>query len=456
LHRRVAQTLVERFATLTETRPEMLARHWTEAGDAVAAVAAWKKAAEGADARRALQEAEENYRRSLNVLLETPPSVARDNQELELTNGLSKVLMITKGYSAPEPTALAAHARELAEKNGSLAPLVFQGYVAWGAALGAGDHTGATAIADTILRLAQRDGTDASLAFAHAARLLSCFFQGDLVGCEEHLASWNAYSTAPPFLGFPGAFGQVMGQSAHNVWTMGHADVARERIARGLAFAGQSNRPFELAVAHQLEAWLYHGLRETERSTNAWKRSLAISEEHGIPWFATLARVGLGANRALFDGEREGIDQLKNGLTDSVGIGGRFGLAEGMTALARAQAYHRQTAEALATIDDALEVNPEERYARPESLRVRGEVRLSLGDGKSAEADFREAIALARQMSAKAWELRAATSLARLLRGTNRRDEARALLAEIYNWFTEGFDTADLKDAKALLDELNA
>jgi hypothetical protein len=126
-----------------------------------------------------------------------------------------------------------------------------------------------------------------------------------------------------------------------------------------------------------------------------------------------------------------------------------------ITNSAQAQACHRQTAEALATIDNALEVNPEERYARPESLRVRGEVRLSLGDRESAEADFREAISLAQQMSAKAWELRTVASLARLLRDTNRRDEARAMLSEIYNWFTEGFDTADLKDAKLLLEELS-
>jgi hypothetical protein len=456
LHRRVAQALCERFATLTETRPEMIARHWTEAGESRAAVAAWKKAGERANARRAFKEAEESYRRALNVLLETPSSAARDNQELELTNGLSKVLMMTKGYSAPEPASLASHARELAERNGSLAQLVFQGYVAWGAALVAGDHTEATAIAETIVSLAQRDRTDASLAFAHAARLLSCFFRGDLVGCEDHLRSWNAYCAAPQFRQFPGAFLHVMGQSAINVWIMGHADVARERIAKGLAFAGESNSPFEVVVAHHLEAWLYRCLRENERSTNAAKRSLAVSEEHDIQWFAAAVRGVLGANRAQFDGEREGIDQLKNGLTDALATGGRLGLTEGLTRLAQAQVFHCQTAEALATIDNALEANLEERYARPESLRVRGEVQLGLGDGESAEANFREAIALAQQMSAKAWELRAVTSLARLMAKQGKRDEAGAMLAEIYGWFTEGFDTADLKDAKALLDELRS
>ena len=106
------------------------------------------------------------------------------------------------------------------------------------------------------------------------------------------------------------------------------------------------------------------------------------------------------------------------------------------------------------TLDEALTVNPDERYWRPETLRLRGEIRRQEGEKELAEADFRAAIALAREMSAKAWELRAATSLARLWRDQGRRAEARDLLAPVYGWFTEGFDTADLKDAEALLGEL--
>ena len=107
-------------------------------------------------------------------------------------------------------------------------------------------------------------------------------------------------------------------------------------------------------------------------------------------------------------------------------------------------------------MSDALQANPEELLFRPNILACRGELQLKIGRAELAEADFREAIALAQKMSAKAWELRATMSLARLLDVQGRRDEARAMLAEIYGWFTEGFDTADLKDAKALLDELNA
>src|SRR5206468_3125154 len=109
--------------------------------------------------------------------------------------------------------------------------------------------------------------------------------------------------------------------------------------------------------------------------------------------------------------------------------------------------------EAFVTLEQALEFNPEERVQRPETLRLRGELHLESGQSDFAQADFRDSISLARSMGAKAWELRATMSLARLLRDTNRRDEARTMLADIYNWFTEGFDTADLKEAKALLEE---
>jgi tetratricopeptide (TPR) repeat protein len=130
-------------------------------------------------------------------------------------------------------------------------------------------------------------------------------------------------------------------------------------------------------------------------------------------------------------------------------------ITDHLTHLAEAQALAGKNDDALSTIEEALQANPQELVFRPNILTCRGELRLKQGQTKLAEADFREAIGLARKISAKAWELRATTSLARLLRATGRRDEGRTMLAEIYNWFTEGFDTADLKEAKELLDELS-
>jgi predicted ATPase len=150
----------------------------------------------------------------------------------------------------------------------------------------------------------------------------------------------------------------------------------------------------------------------------------------------------------------EGVGLIRQGIADLLEIGARAGISQYTACLAGAQDCDGAIADALETVEQALKVNPDERDYRPETLRLRGELRLKQGHTELAEVDFLEAIALARSMGAKAWELRATTSLADMLAKHGRRDQARSMLAEIYGWFTGGFDTADLKDAKALLDEL--
>jgi tetratricopeptide (TPR) repeat protein len=246
-----------------------------------------------------------------------------------------------------------------------------------------------------------------------------------------------------------------MGHAALVAWTMGHADSARERTNHMIVFARDSKNPFDLAYAHSFESTLYWELREPQHAEAAAKRALALSEEHGgFPFIRGPASVIAGWARAQLGGAREGISLIGRGLASLADAGAGVSNNNYLAALAEAQAADGDIDHALITIEDAVRANPGELNSRPNVLTCRGELRLKIGQVELAEADFREAIALAQKMSAKAWELRATTSLARLLRDTGRRDEARTMLAEIYNWFTEGFDTADLKDAKALLDEL--
>jgi len=195
-------------------------------------------------------------------------------------------------------------------------------------------------------------------------------------------------------------------------------------------------------------------VREFARAEALASEALASAQQHGLPEATIWARVPLGLARAELGHAAEGVALLPQALADATWRGSRYEITRTLTYFAEAQALDGAVTDALRTIEDALRANPQELFLRPETLRVRGELRLRQGDSGLAETDFREAIALAQKLSAKAWELRAATSLARLLRDTNRYDEARAMLDEIYGWFTEGFDTADLKDAKALLDEL--
>jgi predicted ATPase len=173
-----------------------------------------------------------------------------------------------------------------------------------------------------------------------------------------------------------------------------------------------------------------------------------------MPNPAARSRCCLGVARAHLGGATEGIALIRQGIAGWSEIGTRMGISSWMTYLAEAQERAGALTDALETIQEALEVHPDELANRPETLRLYGELRLKDGEAKTAEAGFQDAIALAADIGAKAWELRTTISLARLLANQGRLGEACTMLAEIYGWFTQGFDTADLKDAKALLDEL--
>src|SRR5208283_1402607 len=199
----------------------------------------------------------------------------------------------------------------------------------------------------------------------------------------------------------------------------------------------------------RLSCWL----REPQHAEVAATQGLTITEEHGFSYARNFSLLMLGWARAQLGRAGERVALIRQGVA-GLAEAGRLWITEQLTHLAAAQALDGEIGDALNTIAEALQANPEELYFRPETLRIRGDLRLELGQAELAEADFHEAIALAQKTQAKGWELRATMRLARLLAKQGRRDEARTLLADIYAWFTEGFDTADLIDAKALLDEL--
>jgi tetratricopeptide (TPR) repeat protein len=277
--------------------------------------------------------------------------------------------------------------------------------------------------------------------------------RGDLVGAEEHFTRWSSFLSAPGFRQAPGATVVAIGSASHLAWALGRIDIARERIAQAIAFARESSNLYDLAAARTFEARLFCFLREPQRAEVAASQALAISEEHGFPIPRDSACSMLGWARAQLGRAGEGVALIRQRLAGSAEVGSRRHITHNLTCLAEAQALDDKIDDALSTIGEALQANPEQLVFRPNVLTCRGTLRLKTGQSEQAEADFREAIALAQKMNAKSWELRATMSLARFLRDTDRRDEARAMLSEIYNWFTEGFDTADLKDAKALLEE---
>jgi len=218
--------------------------------------------------------------------------------------------------------------------------------------------------------------------------------------------------------------------------------------------AANQNNPAEVAWSGCLGAGTHLFLREHERAEMLAARALELSEKHQIPQFVGYARCALGRAWAELGRANEGVALIHQGIAGMAEIGTHQDFF--ILFLAESQALSGAIGDALETIEPVLQPNrPDTTIALlPEAFRLRGELHTKQGHSEAAEADFREALTLARSMGAKTLELHGVMSLARLLRGTHRANEARTVLAEIYNWFTEGFDTADLKEAKALLDLL--
>ena len=215
------------------------------------------------------------------------------------------------------------------------------------------------------------------------------------------------------------------------------------------------NSPFELATAHYIAAWLQIYLRAFDQAETSATQALGLAEQYGFPQIAAFARITLGRARVSLGHASEGVAQILQGLGELANTGNRNTATQLLTWLAEAQALADATTEALATVEEALIANPEELAGRADALRLRGGLRLALGRDDAAEADIQEAIVLARKTNAKAWELRAALDLAQIFRRRGDITAARELLVPLCAKFTEGYDTADLKEAEALLKELN-
>ena len=366
-------------------------------------------------------------------------------------------LVYTAGYAGPETFQAIEHAAVLAEKSGSLKQLVNLIISRAGTSNIGGNFEAGAAFADRALELALREGSPVSIGRAHAIQIMTRFYIGDLAGVEEHFMAGLQFFEDPDLVRLFMSGRLAFGMGSWNAWLLGRADVAREREAQILAAA--NTKPSDIANMAWSEfyaAVLRTRLGEYEKAEALAAHALELCEHHQFTWLAGWARCVLGDARSRMGRPAEGIALIRRGIAGLVDIGSRTLLSTYTAYLAAALEREGALRDALETVEQALRLNPNETHYRPETLRLRGELQHKLGHVVLAEADFRASIELAQRMGAKAWELRATASLARLLKSESRRDEAHAMLSEIYNWFTEGFDTADLKDAKALLDELSS
>jgi len=455
LHLNVARTIDEKFIGFKDSHPEILAHHWTEAGEIETAIAQWARAGGIAQARNAFKEALENYRRALALLNLLPESTERDHRELEFMQPVVAMLYVTSGWAAAETKEASLRTAALAERSGNLKQFAnWTGARAFTAMI-SGDLLTSLALADRALELCLREGSATNKAYAYLQQTMTRFWLGDLEGAEKHFTIGLKFFDDAGFR--RNKVGSPIAAFAHGswiAWTLGRADVARERLAQMMTAANADN-PHDLAMAGDSAALLHSMLRDYEHAEASASLAVDLSEKHQFPNEAAFARCVLGHARAGLGRTTEGIFLIRQGIAGKLEYGHRAEITRELAFLTDAQASAGAVTDALETVEQALCANLAEIAYRPEAFRLRGELRLRQGDAKQAEGDFREAIAIAQTMRAKGWELRATMSLARLLKGQGRRDEASTVLADIYNWFTEGFDTADLKDAKALLDEMS-
>jgi class 3 adenylate cyclase/tetratricopeptide (TPR) repeat protein len=456
LHRLVAQAIEEKFPALKEVSPEILARHWTEAGEIESAVAEWNRAGGAAEGRNAFIEALENYQQAAVLFKLLPESADRDDRELEVRTSIVQMLQITKGWSSKEAAEAIEHAATLAEQGGNIRQLAnWMGSRTFAAWISSNLST-ALDLAERNHQLRLRLGMATGLAYSHLLQLMVRFWIGDLTGAEKHYQKGLRFFDDPAFRNDP--IGSAIAAFAYGSWTallLGRPDVARARLNL-MREAIDKRNLHEVTFAGHHEPNLWVDMREYQRANAVAARTLELSQKEQFADAIARSQCSLGYARAQLGCPADGVALIREGLAGLREIQSPLRASYYMATLADAQRLEGKLGEAIATADRALLMNPEQVTYRPEMYRIRGEIHLMLAQPELAEADFQAAIGLSEKIGAKAWELRATMSLVHLLSQQGRRDEARTMVADIYNWFTEGFDTADLKDAKALLEELSA
>jgi tetratricopeptide (TPR) repeat protein len=455
LHRQVAHTIEGKFPALKETHPELLARHWSEADETESAIAEWERAGRAAEGRSAFREALASYHEALKLLKLTPDSPKHDMRELALRQAALIVLLLIKGGGAPEAIDAARSAIALARKSGNFTQLSHLMIARAFSVLIAGDISAAAMLANEALTIARAEGDPHTLGLACGLQLFPCWYRGDLAGAEKHFAAGRELFERPDLDDLSRLIAIIaFGVMSSNAYQMGRTELGRERQAKMRQIATNKKNQYEIGSIGFLSAAFHNLAKEYEEAEPLAAHALELAEKGQFAELSSHLQIQLGHARAQLGRTSEGIALIRRGIAGLLKIAPHPGLASFFTLLAAAQQRSGETDDALESIEQSLQVNPEVRLARPETLRVRGELRLEKGQAGQAETDFRDSIALARSMGAKAFELRATASLAKLLVSRDRRGEARMMLTGIYNWFTKGLDTADLKDAKALLEEL--
>jgi class 3 adenylate cyclase/predicted ATPase len=460
LHGTIAAALEERFPNLVAAAPELLARHHTEAGQAALAVDNWLKAGRRAAQALANAEAIAHLTQGLAVLGVLPDTDARARRELDLQLALGAAIRAAGWFTAVEAKPVYGRALELAERCGCAAPLVHALRGLWGIAYVAGEWRRAWELADRAGAAIRRTSDPVALTVAHFISGVTLFYQGELV------AARNALETALDFY-HPGehrahvlASGMDNGVHALNhlalaLWMLGFPDASLQTAQRALDRARELAHPVSTGLALHFACHVHELRREWGSVARLANELVALGERHDLAHFRAWGVTQKGAALVGRGEIAAGISGMCRGLAELRRAGDLVWQPFYDTLLAGAMREAGRVEEALGMLGDATALVDEGNHVyAAEVHRAAGELLLAAGDRQhpEAEARLRRAMAVARAKQARSWELRTVMSLARTR--VAGQGAAHGLLAPVYGWFTEGFGTPDLVEAKQLLDTL--
>ncbi len=464
LHQRIGGRLESAFGNRAATIAAELAMRFDQGRDPRRAVTYLEKAARNALQRSAYSEAGRHLTRAQELLEALPEGRRRLRQELSLSLLLGQVLMTTRGWGIEEVEPIYNRARELCDELRDT-PNHLQ--VMWGLIAGSvvrARHHETQALAREALRLAKRQRDPVFQIMAHMELGGSTFMLGDSASARRHFREADILYDPRQHPSHLACFGVDMGMfsrlwATHAMWIEGYPDQALVRAEDTLGRARHLSHPFTQTVALAYVAMLNQFRRDVEDVARLAQATITHSTQHGFTYYLAWAEVLEGWSLAIKGAHEEGITEIHRGIGALQSMAG-MRLSYYRALLAEACGRASRIDEALQAITDAFADigKTEERCWEAELLRLRGELLLSkaMNQGAEAEGCFHKAIEVARGQQAKSLELRAAMSLSRLWRDEGKRRQARQLLAEVYGWFTEGFETRDLRDARALMEELES
>jgi tetratricopeptide (TPR) repeat protein len=464
LHGKIARVIEARSPNIKTTEPEVLAHHLTEAGLAESAIPLWQKAGELAFQRMAMAEAIAHLNHGLDLVATLPRSRERDAIELVLRSRLGTAWVALKGWAAPEVWTSLHPALALAkslERHDALAP-IFLGLT--NNVLSQGRVAESLPWVEEMLNIAQVIG-DADLLITGHGLACSCYcFAGEFTKVLEHADKVQDLYDAEKHRHLADILNRDPKTSAGvwssiSTWMLGYPDRAWRLSVEKDAHAHRRGHPFDLGYAlttgvHEFDHSCEH--QDIRKRAEECER---LGRENSLPvLWAMFAPIAYGEALIREGKVAEGIAPLKVGISFWEATGGKARIPTWKAFLAEGVALTGNFDNALDLIDEIIAQieHPgwEERLSYAEILRLKGWILTLKGDLEGAERNFLASLDWARRQQAKMWELRTSTSLARLWQSQGKRRDAYELLAPVYNWFTEGFDTKDLMDAKALLAEL--